>query len=139
MSAEAITENFSKIATLPLPATGMERAVLNNALLDGLCSRFFTPNLVKEAILAGNIPLKELSQGLNFSGIQELSPLQHKVYDAITDPVRYVQSMPEIAWDLGLRNANFQRLRGKVYSHLGVRGRGQAIVFRLAGEVNPIL
>ena len=117
-------------------ATDIERSVLNNALLDGICSRYSTPNLVEKAVLTGNIPLSELSKSLNFSGIQKLSSLQHKVYNAITDPNRYAQTMPEIAWDLGLRDANFQRLRGNVYKHLGVRGRGQAIILKLASEIN---
>jgi len=120
-----------------IPTTmDMERPVLNNALLDEICSRFLTPNLVGKAVSAGSIPLEELSSTLNFSGIQELSPLQRKVYYAITDPNRYAQTMTEIAWDLGIRDANLQRLKGRVYSHLGVRGRGHAIVFRLANEAN---
>ena len=115
-------------------ATEMNGRVLNNALLDGLYSRLGNQDLAAEAALIRPELLERLSTSLDFSGLGELSPLQSKVYEALTKPNNYNQTVGGIAQSLGIREANFTRLRGKIYKHLGVRGRGQAVAFRLASE-----
>jgi hypothetical protein len=127
------TEVLMETQVISPDATGLDRRVLNNALLFGLCSRFGGYNLT--ALTATIEPsLLRLSGELDFSGLSKLSPLQAMVYRAITAPENYSRTERRIAWELGLRDANFSRLSRRVYDHLGVRGRGQAVVYRLAGE-----
>lgn len=121
----------------PIPEkTGLDRRILNYAILRRFSSNFGNHDLILlgRAVSMDQIALVYLSGSLDFSGLGKLSPLQDKVYKALTASENYDKVEGIIACELGVREGNFRRLLGKVYKHLGVRGRGQAVVFRLASE-----
>lgn len=94
---------------------------------------------VTDAIAAGDLSLAKLMQRFDYARMDRLTALQREVYFALTDPENYSLSSAEVAKEMNRTSTAVDRLKRRVYYHLGLTDRVHAVVHRLGYDLqNPV-